>query len=158
MSIEHQAWERYYRFLEIISEDLVAMALYWRIEDESIDVSGDPTWPELRMRLHYADHFLYHSELTKEGISPHGEMCEIPFTDWKYALVYDCGTANNLITRSGAEESFRVSKAYYKSYYINWGVKFFDTVEEVKKFITDNPLYEHYSLYKGLNKITEEIL
>ena len=48
---EKRAWERLYHFLEVISEEIVSMALYWRAEGENIDISSDPTWPILKLRL-----------------------------------------------------------------------------------------------------------
>lgn len=151
---EKRAWERLYHFLEVISEELVAMALYWRAEGENIDISSDPTWPTLKLRMKYAEYFLYNCELTEEGISPVSKKLDAPYIVWKYALLFDYGTTNGLIVREHPEKSFKVSAAFDRDYYVNWGVKFFDTIRQVEKFVGEHPNYEHFSLYKGFDKIS----
>ena len=151
---EKRAWERLYHFLEVISEDLVSMALYWRAEGENIDISSDPTWPTLKLRLKYAEHFLYNCELTEDGISPISQKFEAPYIVWKYARLFDCGTASGLIVREHPEKPFKVSAAFDREFYVNWGVKFFDTIKQTEKFIAEHPKYEYFTLYKGFEKIS----
>ena len=151
MTEDLRAWENLYHLLEVISEELVKMGLYWRLEDSRIDTLADPKWPKLNWQMKYADHFLYNCKLTEEGLSPLNSKLECPFITWKYALLVDCGIAEGMITRKHPDDSFNTVMAFDNIYYLGWCVKFFDTMKQVEQYVNDTK-FDRYILYKGFEK------
>ena len=152
MTEDFKAWENLYHFLEVISEELVKMGLYWRLEDGNVDTLEDPKWPNLKWQMKYAEHFLYNCQFSEEGLSPLNPKLECSFITWKYALLMDCGIAEGIITRKHPDEPFNTAMAFDGIYYLGWRVKFFDTMKQAERYVNDTG-FERYILYKGFEKI-----
>lgn len=152
MTGDLRAWENLYHFLEVISEEIVKMGLYWRLEDGHTDTLKDPKWANLKWQLMYPEYFLYNCKLTEDGIFPINSKSECPFITWKYALLVDCGIADGTITRKHPDEPFNTIKAFDGKYYLGWRVKFFDTMKQVEQYVKETN-FDRYSLYKGFEKI-----
>lgn len=144
-------WRRLRKLLEVLSEDILEMGLFWRTN--SVDFEMDPIWPTLKMREEFVESIYFHCDMSESVLSPSANEGVVEDVFWTFALLMDTCEARGLVSRMHPEEDFRVKDAFVGDCFVGWEVRFFQTFSEVEKFVKEHPEYSKYSLYFDYRKL-----
>lgn len=151
IEVERVNERNFRRLLEMLSEDIVAMEIYWKLNNREAEV--EYTWPSLAERLRFVEDTLSRCDMDINGMRPVSGRGTVGSIDWIYALLYDVCEARELVKRDGPEEDFQIAAAFTDGRFVGWEVRFFSEAEAAKAYMNSHPEYSSYSLYKKFRKV-----